>query len=555
MGEYEDKRVIDVVDEINEKYFLPHIQRPFVWKEEQIQKLFDSLLRGYPIGTFLFWTTMDAEVRRRKFIENFYRIYNNDFNIQKLGLEDTVPRKDFTLVLDGQQRLQSLFVTLRGKYEDRELFFDILSGTKENEEGVLYKFDFFKTPPKENQEALWIKAKDLLDRLGPKKQYFTEVTDGILTSSGVDSSKRKTISENVERFYRALVSEKKITYYPEMEESPERVFDIFVRVNSGGTQLSKSDLLFSFIKLKWKKFEAEKAFPTFLEKINGNWQFDFDIDFILKTSIVLLDYPARYTIKSFTGDVGNKIAEKIEENWLKIMESIASVVDLIRDDFRITNKKLLPSNGTLIPIIYYAHHKNKKSKDSFDFEEKKTIRNWLMNALLCGSFSGHSDNALEKARKTIKDHITQSFPAKEINAEFKGMRKITEINLEILKDTKYANSESFLLLYLLYPYDTNFTPSSDKNYPEQDHIFSSHELETLYAPADINRVGNIRLVTLNANRRKSDTPYKDWIKGEKPKELELTLIPGKPEDWNVGNYTEFVQMRETKILEKVKEAL
>jgi uncharacterized protein with ParB-like and HNH nuclease domain len=556
MGEYEDKHIFDTLEEINEKYFLPHIQRPFVWKEEQILRLFDSLLRGYPIGTFLFWTTKDLSVRRRKFMDNFYKKYNKDFNIEKLGLEDTDnTRKDVTLVLDGQQRLQSLYVALMGKYDDKELYFDMLSGEKENEEGILFRFDFSKKQPKGNGEDLWVRAKDLLAKLGKEKKSFTVVTEETLKTFGIDESKRKTISENVEKFYRALISEKKITFYPETEESPERVFDIFVRVNSGGTQLSKSDLLFSFIKLKWKKFEAEKALPNLLEKINGNEQFAFDIDFILKTSVVLLGFPAKYTVKTFSGLRGNEIAEKIENNWLKICESITSVVDLIRDEFNIKNKKLLPSNNALIPIIYYSYSTNKKSKSSFDEEDKKTIRNWLLNALLSGSFSGHSDNVIDKAKKTIDYLSPKRFPSKEINLAFKGMRQSTEVNKEIMKGISYRSPESYLLLYLIYPYNTNFNPSSDANYPEQDHIFSHDELDKSYDEEQINRVGNLRLITSNANKVKSGTPYAEWIKKESEKELRLALIPDKPENWNIKNYLDFVQKREEKILRKVKEVL
>ena len=76
-----------------------------------------------------------------------------------------------------------------------------------------------------------------------------------------------------------------------------------------------------------------------------------------------------------------------------------------------------------------------------------------------------------------------------------------------------------------------------------------------YDKNDIHRIGNIRLVTANANQRKSYTPYKEWIKTESSKELELTLIPDKPEDWDVNNYKEFVQKREQKILEKIKNLL
>ena len=124
-GEYQDDHILDIVEEINDKYFLPHIQRPFVWREDQMIRLFDSLLRGYPIGTFLFWRTKDDNVRRRKFIDIYFKKYSKDFNIEKLRLEDASTREDRILVLDGQQRLQSLFIALNGKYDAKELYFNL----------------------------------------------------------------------------------------------------------------------------------------------------------------------------------------------------------------------------------------------------------------------------------------------------------------------------------------------------------------------------------------------------------------------------------------------
>lgn len=554
MGEYEDKTIIDILDKINEEYFLPHIQRPFVWKEDQILKLFDSLLRGYPIGSFLFWTTENTGVRRRKFLQTFYKKYADDFNVEKLGLEDNDDTKrNITLVLDGQQRLQSLFVALKGKYEDKELYFDLLSGQEEDDDGFLFCFDFFKNVPKNDEEKLWVNANNLLAKL-KKSKSFTAVTDSILEGDKRESSLRRTVSENVEKFHRSILYEKKVTFYPVTEEEPEKVFDIFVRVNSGGTKLSKSDLLFSFIKLKWEKYAAEKAFPELLDKINGNQQFDFDVDLILKTSTVLLGYPVRYTVKTFTGEKGKKIAEEIEENWDEICKSITCIVDLVRDDFKITDRKLLPSNNALIPLIYYAHINGYKSSDSFTSGDTKRMRNWLLNALLAGSFSGHSDTAIEKARKIIDDAGSKKFPSTELNLAFKELRQSTEVSQQVLNDISYGSPESYLLLYLLYPYSTNFKPSSDANYPEQDHIFSRKELEGKYGMSEINGVGNLRFITSYANKRKNGTPYSEWIQKESQEELKLALIPDEPKKWNVNNYKEFVKERKKLMLTQITKA-
>lgn len=117
-------------------FWLPNIQRPFVWSESQICKLFDSIMREYPISTLLVWKTKE-NIKKRKFIDLYYRnIKLSDYYIPE-------NRKMKTMVLDGQQRLQSLFIGIKGNYEKKELFFDILSGGEDSApEDIKYKFSF-----------------------------------------------------------------------------------------------------------------------------------------------------------------------------------------------------------------------------------------------------------------------------------------------------------------------------------------------------------------------------------------------------------------------------
>src|ERR1017187_7387258 len=118
-------------------FWLPNIQRPFVWNEEQMCRLYDSILREYPISTLLIWKTR-SRIRRRKFIDNFSRDLLSRLSIFYVPEDD----KKKCLVLDGQQRLQSLFIGLKGSYEGRELFLDILSGEVAAPDDVKYKFAF-----------------------------------------------------------------------------------------------------------------------------------------------------------------------------------------------------------------------------------------------------------------------------------------------------------------------------------------------------------------------------------------------------------------------------
>src|SRR5258708_34479922 len=90
-------------------FWLPNIQRPFVWSEEQVCRLFDSILREYPISTLLIWKTK-SKIRRRKFIDNFKPVHLHRLSDFKMPEID----KTKSLVLDGPHRLQDHFIGLKG---------------------------------------------------------------------------------------------------------------------------------------------------------------------------------------------------------------------------------------------------------------------------------------------------------------------------------------------------------------------------------------------------------------------------------------------------------
>ena len=110
------QRIYDVVKEIKEdRYRLPSIQRTFVWDEERICKLMDSLMNDYPIGSVLVWKpNLEFTIRTRKFVQDYKA------GERLVSEEDTLESSSY-LVLDGQQRLQSLFISFFGKYNNKHL--------------------------------------------------------------------------------------------------------------------------------------------------------------------------------------------------------------------------------------------------------------------------------------------------------------------------------------------------------------------------------------------------------------------------------------------------
>src|ERR1039458_2186884 len=126
--------IINLLNQIkNEEVVLPAIQRDFVWPEDKVLRLLDSIMRGYPIGIALLWETY-LDLQYRKFDDGFHAGQIHDF-------KDNKRKKKLKLVLDGQQRLQSLYIALYGSYEGKSLHFDVLSG-RESDDLAEEKYDF-----------------------------------------------------------------------------------------------------------------------------------------------------------------------------------------------------------------------------------------------------------------------------------------------------------------------------------------------------------------------------------------------------------------------------
>ena len=260
-------------------FWLPNIQRPFVWNEDQIERLFDSIMREYPISTLLIWRT-NSPIRRRKFIDNYkHTIKLTDFYVP-------VDTKGKLLVLDGQQRLQSFFIGLKGSYEKKELYFDVLSGNLVAPDDIRYKFKFLN-PASTNFP--WIKFKDIVFSY----EQYDEIAESILENADdeIDKEEKTKLRKNIARVVKQFCTDE-ILVYQELDsiDNPKAygeddVVEIFIRANAGGTKLGKSDLLFSLLTSAWE--DADERMEELLDKLNKSG-FDFTRDFTLKTCLSVL---------------------------------------------------------------------------------------------------------------------------------------------------------------------------------------------------------------------------------------------------------------------------
>lgn len=242
-------------------FWLPNIQRPFVWSEEQMARLFDSIMREYPISTLLVWKTKEP-VKHRKFIDN----YRRDVKLSTYFVPDNERSK--LMVLDGQQRLQSLYIGLKGSYEGRELYFDLMSGSKVAPEDIRFRFAF-----KDSTTAVWpwVRFKEIVFTTN---RLDMQIAQGLAKTAPAKLSDDDlvTLQLNVARARQEFVNGDNITYQeldgidnPDAYE-PDDIVEIFIRANSGGTKLGKSDLLFSLLTSSWDAADGEME--SLLEDLN-----------------------------------------------------------------------------------------------------------------------------------------------------------------------------------------------------------------------------------------------------------------------------------------------
>jgi len=184
---------------------------------------------------------------------------------------------------------------------------------------------------------------------------------------------------------------------------------------------------------------------------------------------------------------------------------------------------------------------------------------WLIKALLSGVFGAQIDTVLAKCKEAVDGSKSIIFPAQEIQNNFTTLKnKSMEIDAEKFDKFAYRSKESHLFLALCYKMAVNFNPIMNGSLPEQDHILSVDELSKANVPAErINSIYNIRYVLQTDNRKKSNTPFLDWVKDldqRKDDVFETHFIPDfSPEKpWTPDNFDDFLKARKALMVSKIE---
>lgn len=535
-------------------FWLPNIQRPFVWSEEQISRLFDSIMREYPISTLLVWKTRE-EVKHRKFIDNYHR----DIKLTDYRVPDNTRSK--MMVLDGQQRLQSLFIGLKGSYSGRELYFDVLSGgDMAAPEDIRYRFAF---KDKGSASWPWVRFKDMVF-INNKLDLQIAQELASLSPEELSADEQMTLQLNVGRVRKEFVNDDNITFQ-ELDgiDNPDAyrvddIVEIFIRANSGGTKLGKSDLLFSLLTSSWD--EADGEIEALLEDLNQGG-FDFDRDFVLKCCLTVLNKGARYEVEKFRD---GKTKEEIIAQWQLIADAIKDVRDFVVSKTYIRSDKALPSYLALIPLIYFRY------QYPAQFKAKAGLPEYLLRSLVSGAFGGNPDQLIDKLVRNIQEH--EDFVVSEIFGVIRADGRSLEITPEVIFN-QYYGSRSIHLFFNLWYRDFNYSPALGANGPQVDHIFPQSLLKSVkdinpdsgkrnilrYRSEHRDQIANCMLLTADENGfdGKCAIPPHEWFdrgrfKSDEEHEeyLAMHLIPQDPELWKLENFEAFIEARKQLIQDK-----
>ncbi|MBP5501608.1 MAG: DUF262 domain-containing protein [Bacteroidales bacterium] len=565
MASWEKYTVSDIVSEIDEeKFVLPVIQRELVWSEDKMVLLFDSLLKGNSFGGVI---VIEEEKDTKSLFA--FRAFSKDGNKQASVNKEILSQRQY-FVIDGQQRLQTFYIGLKGSYFQKQLYFDLYSDYQ-NDFDFVFAVDDDKLPKSTKEErpikdCLWYSAKDLLRKLKDTRD-FDNVAEDLSDHFSVDSNEKiKCIKNNVKAFcinilYQESIGIAKVTVnkkYSEIENR-QKIVELFRRLNDGGTVLSALDLVAS--KLKGFDYRME----GFIRKMEDSFKdIGLSPENLIKLIFLLQDNNtkemASVDVKDAEFAINNQQRIFNTINALRIFLINAKLYDYYNSD---SNRSFIP----LFFIAYFIFHKsisdveinsiwNKWETNNVDY---KPMKSWLFHSLINGVFRSKGAGwipyrtGISKLLACIKNYKNQYFPANELMDVYLKHPLVFTTNYTIDNLDKL---DSHFLFYLMYDCKRQIR-ANDIDHIMPYNILKEKQIDDAY----INSVKNFQLLDYGTNRgAKKGKSFSEWVNNpnyvkDKKTYIETHLIPSDETLWTENRFEEFASERGQLILYKINSYL
>lgn len=491
---------------------LPEFQRGYVWNREQVRALMDSLYRKHPVGSLLVWVTKT---------------------------EDAVARGDATLapgsvklLLDGQQRVTSLYGIIRGTPPQ---FFD---GNEQAFTGLHFHLDDetfqFYAPLKMKDNPLWVDVSELMkigageaiQRLISNPDLQSNVTTYINRLNAMDAIKE------VDLHIEEVTGE---------DKTIDVMVDIFNRVNSGGTKLSKGDLALARICAAWPDARAEMK--ARLEKWRAA-DYHFKLEWLLRNINTILTGEALFSALRDVHPTTFKEGLERAENAIDLM------LNLISTRLGLDHDRVLGGRYAL-PLL--SRYVSQRGGHLSDHSERDRLLYWYVHTFLWGRYAGSTETVLNQDLALIEDMDGA------LDRLINGLLRV-RADLRLRADDFIGWSQGarfYPLLYMLTrawkarDWGSGVELSShllgNLNRLEMHHIFPKALLyRNGYARPDVNALANFTFLTQETNLAISDHAPADYLEElirKQPGAVESHWIPMDRSLWKVENYLGFLAAR------------
>jgi uncharacterized protein with ParB-like and HNH nuclease domain len=541
------------------KYVMPAFQRQFVWGMEQIEKLWDSILLDYPIATFLFWHVDDSNVIWDTYFCNFLSevIFDSRKQADSVNYELTsidVKNTD-TAVLDGQQRLTSLFLSLFGEAFIRPNYARKKSGDRlvtkllielnknkssvEEEEYNSKKFDIKFSEKVGRLSPTQFEIKNILDMKFQDDFRREKAIEDAITNIPADS---KEYARNIlKKLYDKIFVEKLVRYTEITDMKQDDALEMFVRFNSGGKPLRKSEITMSILEAYWPSAKTEFG-KILVDSYDG-----FGTDFIIRSALMLYGD----VVKS---NINKQIAENLKNDWNGFKKSLKNLEKMLKE-MKIDVSRFSSSWNVLLPIIYYIYYNPEHNKNI------NGVRAYLLRAIFFTYFQSGTTGKLQQMKSNIN-----SFDY-EITVEMLHQMNDLRVTDGKIEDVLNSEKGSRVAGEVLYYLNLDWTHGIFKY--EQDHLHPDDKFSGS-KPISVsvgdwkrwhgmrNRLPNLHLLEGRSNGSKNAMRlvdyYNDMNDEQKAQFCKQAMIP-KDISLEIENFEEFYEERKSILMERIRELL
>lgn len=549
----------DLLTEIEQgRYAVPEIQRPYVWTNPQVRELFESIYKGYPIGSIIVWEPAPE----------IFEEYGDLFRAFSKELEDR--RRNFKyVVIDGQQRLLSLWLTKRG----RVTIVDTYGHERERTINLYYNVEndeFFvdRARRKYENDPYVYRVSDILDYV-----RFEDVEDLVESKEVDESIQKKKIIKKLRKVRDSLLNypvniytipESVLKYRKEGDDDNfleifEKISQMFVRLNYTGTRVRAPHLIIALLTGKTRRVlgvSFRKMISKLISKLDEEgW--DIGEGALMRTYLVIATKEPRFSRARRT--LNELSANQIKEYLEKLDDTLMYVVNkVLKYELNIKKPSFLKSEYVIVPITYYAYIKENRLTPS----DIKGLIKWLILASFNRRYTGRLDTDMAEDIESLTE-------SKDITTLIKNLQtsEIQEEWLDRSVDREHLTMMSIILRdsYDLMRDTTIRIRDIDGKHIHIHHIFPRSQIQKYYKECGkigdmdletaYNHVANITIISERANESiGNELPYV-YLREIDPEILKSHMIPLEEEFWKLENYPKFLEVRKQLIMEKINELI